>query len=158
MLFHGNPYLIEGFNTFLPPGYYINTSTDPRDPNLITVTTPLGTMTSRFGAGMGGSSGNKTQVERAPATELDHAILFVKKIKTRYPDYQNNTYEQFLDIIRTCTKKQQNFLKDSIGYQHWEQKMMHDVRILSYQPLLLFVRPRKRRSLFHTFISRCKRF
>src|SRR5712672_4347592 len=56
MLFHGNPCLIEGFNTFLPPGYHINASTDPRDPNLITVTTPLGTMTSKIGAGGGGSS------------------------------------------------------------------------------------------------------
>jgi histone deacetylase complex regulatory component SIN3 len=46
MLFHGNPYLIEGFNTFLPPGYHINASADPRDPSLITVTTPLGTMIS----------------------------------------------------------------------------------------------------------------
>ncbi|KAI9457135.1 hypothetical protein F5148DRAFT_1223007 [Russula earlei] len=41
MLFHGNPYLIEGFNTFLPPGYHINASADPRDPSLVTVTTPL---------------------------------------------------------------------------------------------------------------------
>ncbi|KAG1757835.1 hypothetical protein EDB19DRAFT_1624058 [Suillus lakei] len=45
MLFHGNPYLIQGFNTFLPPGYRIEMSADPRDPNIITVTTPLGTTT-----------------------------------------------------------------------------------------------------------------
>ncbi|KAH7923892.1 hypothetical protein BV22DRAFT_1035800 [Leucogyrophana mollusca] len=45
MLFHGNPYLIQGFNTFLPPGYRIEMSADPRDPNVITVTTPLGTTT-----------------------------------------------------------------------------------------------------------------
>ena len=55
-LFHGNPYLIEGFNTFLPPGYHISVLTDPHDPNLITVTTPLGTITSNVGAGMGGFS------------------------------------------------------------------------------------------------------
>jgi paired amphipathic helix protein Sin3a len=180
MLFHGNPYLIEGFNTFLPPGYHINASTDPRDPNLITVTTPLGTMTSKIGAGMGGSSyfgsplpfgppaagsrpesplarlhppqtfspapqglttavasvlgnmGNKTQVERAPAAEFDHAILYLNKIKTRYPDDQNNTYKQFLEILQTYRKEQQNSLKDPIGYQQREQRMMHDVRILLY--------------------------
>ncbi|KAG6335085.1 hypothetical protein ID866_3994 [Astraeus odoratus] len=45
MLFHGNPDLIQGFNTFLPPGYRIEISSDPRDPNVITVTTPMGTTT-----------------------------------------------------------------------------------------------------------------
>jgi paired amphipathic helix protein Sin3a len=177
MLFHGNPYLIEGFNTFLPPGYHINASTDPRDPNLITVTTPLGTMTSKVGAGTAGSSyfgsplpfgppaassrpesplarlhppqsfspapqglttavasvlgnmGNKTQVERAPAAEFDHAILYLNKIKTRYPDDQNNTYKQFLEILQTYRKEQQTSLKDPIGYQQREQRMMHEVSI-----------------------------
>ena len=42
-LFHGNPNLIQGFNTFLPVGYRIDISSDPLDPNTITVTTPLGT-------------------------------------------------------------------------------------------------------------------
>jgi paired amphipathic helix protein Sin3a len=183
MLFHGNPYLIEGFNTFLPPGYHINASADPRDPSLITVTTPLGTMTSKissglqstgagalsffgsplsFGAPAAGSSrpdsplarlnppqtfspapqglttavasvlgnmSNKTQVERAPDAEFDHAILYLNKIKTRYPDDQNNTYKQFLEILQTYRKEQQNSLKDPIGYQQREQRMMHDVRI-----------------------------
>ena len=45
MLFHGNPSLIQGFNTFLPPGYRIDISSDPRDPNAIRVTTPSGTTT-----------------------------------------------------------------------------------------------------------------
>jgi paired amphipathic helix protein Sin3a len=44
-LFHGNPYLIQGFNTFLPLGYRIDISADPSDPNTITVTTPSGTTT-----------------------------------------------------------------------------------------------------------------
>ncbi|OBZ68377.1 Paired amphipathic helix protein pst1 [Grifola frondosa] len=43
MLFHGNPYLIQGFNTFLPPGYRIELSTDHLD--TITVTTPMGQVT-----------------------------------------------------------------------------------------------------------------
>ncbi|KAF9531885.1 hypothetical protein CPB83DRAFT_760648 [Crepidotus variabilis] len=42
-LFHGNPALIEGFNTFLPVGYRIEV--DLLDPTKITVTTPLGTTT-----------------------------------------------------------------------------------------------------------------
>jgi histone deacetylase complex regulatory component SIN3 len=49
MLFHGNPYLIEEFNTFLPTSYRINASVDPRDLGLITITTPHGTTASRTG-------------------------------------------------------------------------------------------------------------
>ncbi|KAI6031526.1 hypothetical protein BKA83DRAFT_26748 [Pisolithus microcarpus] len=45
MLFHGSPPLIQGFNTFLPPGYRIEISSDPSDPNMIIVTTPMGTTT-----------------------------------------------------------------------------------------------------------------
>jgi paired amphipathic helix protein Sin3a len=41
-LFHGIPFLIKGFNTFLPSGYRIDLASDP---NLITVTTPSGTTT-----------------------------------------------------------------------------------------------------------------
>ena len=41
MLFHGNPALIQGFNTFLPPGYRIELSSNPSG---ITVTTPNGLM------------------------------------------------------------------------------------------------------------------
>lgn len=44
-LFAGHPALIQGFNTFLPPGYHIECSMDPRDANIITVTTPQGTTT-----------------------------------------------------------------------------------------------------------------
>ncbi|KAH0591154.1 hypothetical protein H2248_001252 [Termitomyces sp. 'cryptogamus'] len=43
-LFHGNPILIQGFNTFLPGGYRIDIS-DPADPSTIIVTTPQGTTT-----------------------------------------------------------------------------------------------------------------
>ncbi|KZT08526.1 uncharacterized protein LAESUDRAFT_648466 [Laetiporus sulphureus 93-53] len=50
MLFHGNPYLIQGFNTFLPPGYRIELSTDPRNMDTITVTTPMGIMTQNISA------------------------------------------------------------------------------------------------------------
>ncbi|KAF2278105.1 paired amphipathic helix protein Sin3a [Westerdykella ornata] len=44
-LFAGNPDLIQGFNTFLPPGYKIECGTNG-DPNNIRVTTPMGTMVS----------------------------------------------------------------------------------------------------------------
>ena len=42
-LFRGHPALIQGFNTFLPPGYRIDCTTDDGD-QTITVTTPTGTI------------------------------------------------------------------------------------------------------------------
>ncbi|KAF2754287.1 hypothetical protein EJ05DRAFT_155185 [Pseudovirgaria hyperparasitica] len=47
-LFSGNPALIQGFNTFLPPGYRIECGTGD-DPNTIRVTTPMGTTVSALG-------------------------------------------------------------------------------------------------------------
>jgi len=44
-LFNGHPELIQGFNTFLPPGYHIECGTND-DPNSIRVTTPMGTTVS----------------------------------------------------------------------------------------------------------------
>ncbi|KAF8339470.1 paired amphipathic helix, partial [Amanita rubescens] len=44
-LFHGNPNLIQGFNTFLPVGYRIDISSDPLDLYTIIVTTPHGATT-----------------------------------------------------------------------------------------------------------------
>ncbi|KIW99358.1 uncharacterized protein Z518_11346 [Rhinocladiella mackenziei CBS 650.93] len=43
-LFNGHPALIQGFNTFLPPGYRIECGTE-ENPDAIRVTTPSGTMT-----------------------------------------------------------------------------------------------------------------
>ncbi|KAL6715952.1 Transcriptional regulatory protein sin3 [Lecanora helva] len=48
-LFAGHPELIQGFNTFLPPGYRIECGT-PDDPNAIRVTTPMGTTVSQMPA------------------------------------------------------------------------------------------------------------
>lgn len=48
-LFQGNPPLIQGFNTFLPPGYRIECGTED-DPNAIRVTTPMGTTVSPMGS------------------------------------------------------------------------------------------------------------
>jgi paired amphipathic helix protein Sin3a len=46
-LFAGNPSLIQGFNTFLPPGYKIECGA-PDNPNEIRVTTPMGTHISQL--------------------------------------------------------------------------------------------------------------
>ncbi|KAL8909391.1 MAG: hypothetical protein Q9207_000226 [Kuettlingeria erythrocarpa] len=47
LLFAGHPELIQGFNTFLPPGYRIECGTRD-DPNAIRVTTPMGTTVSQM--------------------------------------------------------------------------------------------------------------
>lgn len=49
-LFRGHPSLIQGFNTFLPPGYRIECTTSEGDTQgLITVTTPTGTVSQMPG-------------------------------------------------------------------------------------------------------------
>lgn len=59
-LFAGHPSLIQGFNTFLPPGYRIECGVD--NPNSIRVTTPSGTtMTS-----VGGAKNMSMEVHPAP--------------------------------------------------------------------------------------------
>lgn len=51
-LFAGHPNLIQGFNTFLPPGYRIECGLD-NNPNSIRVTTPSGSTVHSIGAGRG---------------------------------------------------------------------------------------------------------
>ncbi|KAI9806637.1 MAG: hypothetical protein M1825_006094 [Sarcosagium campestre] len=77
-LFAGHPNLIQGFNTFLPPGYRIECGTGD-DPNAIRVTTPMGTTVSSMGAAMGGNilgnglpSTNGTSQPARHAPQYDH--------------------------------------------------------------------------------------
>ncbi|KAI9163154.1 Transcriptional regulatory protein SIN3 [Paramyrothecium foliicola] len=57
-LFAGHPNLIQGFNTFLPPGYRIECGAG-NDPNTIRVTTPMGTTVQSI-AGRGHADGHGT--------------------------------------------------------------------------------------------------
>ncbi|KAH8679886.1 hypothetical protein BGZ60DRAFT_525084 [Tricladium varicosporioides] len=60
-LFAGHPNLIQGFNTFLPPGYRIECGAG-NDPNTIRVTTPMGTtVQSITGSGRALPEGNMGQ-------------------------------------------------------------------------------------------------
>lgn len=54
-MFAGHPNLIQGFNTFLPPGYRIECGAG-NDPNTIRVTTPMGTTVQSI-AGRGANQG-----------------------------------------------------------------------------------------------------
>ncbi|CAG8581934.1 154_t:CDS:10 [Ambispora leptoticha] len=62
-LFKGHPSLIQGFNTFLPPGYHIECSNNPHEPNTIRVTTPSGiTSTSTEGTTVDGTTTTTTHL------------------------------------------------------------------------------------------------
>lgn len=121
-LFRGHPNLIQGFNTFLPPGYKIECSSDPSDPNPITVTTPTGTTTRPNLAGTPpGEMSGTHQLYNQPAQngaqfqdqqqvgggqiEFNHAISYVNKIKTRFAN-QPDIYKQFLEILQTYQREQ----------------------------------------------------
>jgi paired amphipathic helix protein Sin3a len=88
-LFAGHPNLIQGFNTFLPPGYRIECGTGD-DPNAIRVTTPMGTTVQSMGSGLrppsnppngitnGAASGGRQssfydQAGRNPSWQSQHA-------------------------------------------------------------------------------------
>ncbi|KAJ2926800.1 hypothetical protein H1R20_g10317, partial [Candolleomyces eurysporus] len=115
-LFHGHPALIQGFNTFLPSGYRIECSTDAHDSNLITVTTPSGTIHSTqngsnrgqmlWTTGANPTSGvavarPESVVEYDPGSYLaghaiEPAVQYVQKIKA---SCDHDTYRQFLGIL-----------------------------------------------------------
>lgn len=122
-LFRGHPNLIQGFNTFLPPGYRIECSMDPTNPNPIRVTTPTGTSTRpNIGGGGGGAAPGpypqwseqppvpqfgQEQAQQGPGgqIEFNHAISYVNKIKTRFAN-QPDIYKQFLEILQTYQREQ----------------------------------------------------
>ncbi|KAL7332816.1 hypothetical protein PS15p_201811 [Mucor circinelloides] len=72
-LFRGHPALISGFNTFLPPGYRIECSTDAYSRDVIKVTTPTGTTSTTSGEPLNLHSENSAlyysnqQQQRSPA-------------------------------------------------------------------------------------------
>ncbi|KAI8976122.1 Sin3 family co-repressor-domain-containing protein [Pilobolus umbonatus] len=102
-LFRGNPVLISGFNTFLPPGYRIECSVDEKERNIIKVTTPSGT-TSVTDAESLNLKGDTTEERKTPV-EFNHAITYVNKIKNRFVS-QPNIYKKFLEILQTYQKDQ----------------------------------------------------
>lgn len=116
-LFRGHPNLIQGFNTFLPPGYRIECSLDPLDPNPIRVTTPTGTTTrpnisnkpyeaSNIKPAQTPSFPPQQQPEQDGGhIEFNHAITYVNKIKTRFAN-QPDIYKHFLEILQTYQREQ----------------------------------------------------
>ncbi|KII93988.1 hypothetical protein PLICRDRAFT_99544 [Plicaturopsis crispa FD-325 SS-3] len=138
MLFHGNPLLIEGFNTFLPPGYHISISADPRDPNMITVTTPSGTTTqpsnafgqmarraaeppardlatiaSQFGPPLGSGSGSRSMTPNAFHLTQMHSSAPFDNMSTGYaspgfPVSSTNAAASFLNTLNNNNNRAEN--------------------------------------------------
>lgn len=129
-LFKGHTLLVEGFNTFLPPGYSIVCSSDPNDPNPIRVTTPNGTITTGLDRG---SPQRFTNFQSQPApqpqfkypyeevlespkadstvpVEMDDAIGYVNKIKVRFTN-EPYIYKTFLDLLQTYRREQRPILE-----------------------------------------------
>nr|GAT60896.1 predicted protein [Mycena chlorophos] len=116
-LFHEHPALIQGFNTFLPTGYRIECGKDGEDSNVITVTTPSGTTTTKNGGTIQPApppeapeppppSPSPPPAKATPSQQnnldpkggYDPAIQYVQKIKSRC---SADVYRQFLDILST---------------------------------------------------------
>lgn len=123
-LFNGHPALIQGFNTFLPVGYRIECSSDPKQSAFITVTTPSGTVVQSTHEDMPGPSGSTqwpaftqlngpgagstlgvVQTDNLPSDPITYgadnvsiqpAVQYVQKIKQRCDD---GTYRRFLEIL-----------------------------------------------------------
>ncbi|KAI1160718.1 hypothetical protein F5B18DRAFT_495815 [Nemania serpens] len=75
-LFAGHPTLIQGFNTFLPPGYRIECGAG-NDPNTIRVTTPMGTTVQSI-------TGRANQAEGAHGPSGPNTFF----------NYRNNNWQQ----------------------------------------------------------------
>ena len=65
VLFRGHSELIEGFNTFLPPGHRIEISSDPRQ-DVITVTTPMDALTQMSDGSIGRLPQNPPSLQPPP--------------------------------------------------------------------------------------------
>ncbi|KAG0944553.1 hypothetical protein G6F57_002257 [Rhizopus arrhizus] len=101
-LFRGNPTLISGFNTFLPPGYSIDCSIDEQERNIIKVITPSGT-TTISDSELLNLGQNKTEQKETGPLEINHAITYVHKVKNCFTDHPE-TYKRFLEILQTYQK------------------------------------------------------
>ncbi|KAJ8473776.1 hypothetical protein ONZ51_g7657 [Trametes cubensis] len=127
-LFHGHPALIQGFNTFLPAGYRIETTAHP-DPNYITVTTPAGTTTQATNGAFNyaNAGGNIPPGPGAMPLEpeppivsqetLKPALDYVTKVKTKYAN-EPEMYRRFLSILSESSGTMQDH-KDIRGMESW---------------------------------------
>ncbi|KAI0756570.1 paired amphipathic helix [Daedaleopsis nitida] len=141
VLFRGNLILIQGFNTFLPPGYRIEHNNEHSD--TITVTTPMGQM-SAYGIPQGlvhdirdpiqsRSSALRSarddaaflcslNAENSQNGEFHYAVDYLSKIKSRLLD-DPEKYKQFLEILQKYGKEQRHVAD-------WQSQVYAEVQVL----------------------------
>ncbi|KAF9015729.1 hypothetical protein BDQ17DRAFT_1341548 [Cyathus striatus] len=157
-LFHGNPYLIQGFNTFLPMGYRIDISTDPND-TIITVTTPLGTTTHntnnpnglpRTGRDMIGLTPQPNPplmypagapiLPNLPGAPLSHrrCRVLLGNLNNKNPAVEQKPQEEFNHAIQYLNKIKARYADDPNMYKQFldilqayqkEQRHVHDSQV-----------------------------
>ncbi|KAI8971599.1 hypothetical protein BDF20DRAFT_837905 [Mycotypha africana] len=93
-LFKGHPSLISGFNTFLPPGYRIECSTDGQSRDVIRVTTPSGTTTST-------THGEPLNLHSSSMNIAAEDFYTSQRSSNRPPSTYNHGYHESLPPIST---------------------------------------------------------
>ncbi|KAK2461462.1 hypothetical protein APHAL10511_005925 [Amanita phalloides] len=167
-LFHGNPNLIQGFNTFLPVGYRIDISSDPLDLNTITVTTPagittqsinnpFGTQRSSLPFGIGGgtlsrsltphglhlNAGSPFDPSAFPSTQTTAAASFLGNLNGRDQVGKQAAGEfnhaiQYLNKIKARYADDNNTYKQFLDILQTYQKEQRDIQDVYLQVQLLF--------------------
>ncbi|KAH8116132.1 hypothetical protein DFH11DRAFT_1263530 [Phellopilus nigrolimitatus] len=97
-LFSSCPSLIEGFNTFLPAGYRIECTVDAHDTNIITATTPNGTIIQSQNVDPTVWLLEDTCSLPFTLEELKPAMEYVTKIKQHFAG-RADLYQEFIDIL-----------------------------------------------------------
>uniref|UniRef100_A0A671Q2R8 Paired amphipathic helix protein Sin3a n=1 Tax=Sinocyclocheilus anshuiensis TaxID=1608454 RepID=A0A671Q2R8_9TELE len=109
-LFKGHPDLIMGFNTFLPPGYKIEspalTPTSQPNPSIPSYASPHSPSVQSH-TPISSSTAGSTPLQNNQPVEFNHAINYVNKIKNRFQG-QPEVYKSFLEILHTYQKEQRN--------------------------------------------------
>ncbi|KAI0341407.1 hypothetical protein BDW22DRAFT_1430067 [Trametopsis cervina] len=96
-LFRGHPDLIQGFNTFLPAGYRIDCFWED-DANWITVTTPSGVKKREIQYTLEDVMKDEMRMIEEDG-QLQDALSYVHKVKSRYKDSEPAKYAEFLKIL-----------------------------------------------------------
>ena len=117
-LFRGHDRLILGFNAFLPPGFKIGAADIPKlqkplrqsPPPVAPVPVPFAKRNVRAATPEAKPKADPND-QSAAATAFDQAITYVTKIKQRFENDPNNTYQAFLDILHTYQQEQRS-IKD----------------------------------------------
>ena len=130
-LFRGHPSLVQGFNTFLPPGYRIECSLDPSDPNPIRVTTPQGTVNqvngqnggpTRFSAPVPNSSSQNWRNDDQYAANAAYGMTMVSQAANQHAGQNGNGEKkpvEFNHAINYVNKIKTRFANEPDTYKHF---------------------------------------